>query len=441
MAQISVFDSDAGDTLFLIRRSNERLARSVKYTPGADGGQYAVYHVKRIETAYFSEHRQKDEGNMTAKTKDSPASKAKNTHVPIGAQSHDHSARLAGIPFKQFFTDAPTFARVQVLVSEYYGVDSVINFWDVYNVEAEALGQIVEYNPEGIPDADRTRPLIASPSDLDRIHPPDPRKSGRMPWVAEINRLFLDLTGTLERIYFTAPFSLAVNIRGYENIVDDMFERPAFVHRLFKFLCDDVLSPYLEAMRNDLGIPDLLMDGRDAWASPPLISLDMMDEFVVTYTARLRKNLGDRLVTRGNWGDARSLDPERFFSQKLQCSPGVLSVLDPDLFEVGPQKVKKFADKHKVLIAAGVDASLLQAGPAEAIANRIKFYIDTMARNGDCMIHLNQIPAQTPPEHIHAAVAACHTYGRYPIAENLDGVTFDLPKKVSFSEFIKNRGN
>ena len=25
--------------------------------------------------------------------------------------------------------------------------------------------------------------------------------------------------------------------------------------------------------------------------------------------------------------------------------------------------------------------------------------------------YLNQIPAETPPEHIHAAVAACHTYG------------------------------
>ena len=377
---------------------------------------------------------------MTAKTKDTPASKVKNTRVPVGAQSHDHSAQLAGIPFKKFFTDAATFARVQVLVSEYYGVDSVINFWDVYNVEAEALGQAVEYDPGGIPDVDRTRPLIASPSDLDRIRPPDPRNSGRMPWVMEINRILLDLTGKIERTYFTAPFSLAVNIRGYENIIDDMFERPAFLHRLFKFLCDDVLSPYLTTVRGDLGVPDLFLDGRDAWASPPLISLDMMDEFIVAYTARLRKNLGDRLVTRGNWGDAKSLDPERFFSQKLQCSPGVLSVLDPDLFEVGPQKVNKFADKHNVLIAAGVDASLLQTGPVEAIAERIKFYIDTMARNGGCVIHLNQIPARTPPEHIHAAIAACHTYGRYPIAENLDVVALELPKKESFSEFIKNKG-
>ena len=170
---------------------------------------------------------------------------------------------------------------------------------------------------------------------------------------------------------------------------------------------------------------------------PPMITLDMMDEYVVAYTERLRKNLGDRLVTRGNWGDAKSQDPERFLSQKLKCSPGTLSVLDPDLFEVGPQRVKAFADKNETLITAGVDATLLKEGPVEAIVERIKLYIDKMARDERCMIHLNQIPAETPSEHIHAAVAACHAYGRHPIPENLTGVPFEMPRRESFAEFIQ----
>ena len=377
---------------------------------------------------------------MTTKIKTNIKSSAENNRVLIGAQSNDHSAHLADVAPKRFFTDALTFARVQLLVTEYYRVDTPINFWDVYNIEAEALGQKVEYDPEGIPDADRTRPLISKPSDLDRITPPDPYKSARMPWVLQVNKTFLEMTGKLERAYFTAPFSLAVNIRGYENLVDDMFERPGFAHRLFKFLCDDVIAPYIEVMRSEIGIPDLLMDGRDAWASPPMITLDMMDEYVVAYTQRLRENLGDRVVTRGNWGDAKSQDPERFFSQKLKCSPGILSALDPDLYEVGPQRVKTFADKHNALITAGVDATLLKEGPVETIVERIRLYIDKMARDGRCMIHFNQIPAETPPEHIHAAVAACHTYGRYPIPENLDDVSFELPKKESFADFMREKG-
>lgn len=62
-----------------------------------------------------------------------------------------------------------------------------------------------------------------------------------------------------------------------------------------------------------------------------------------------------------------------------------------------------------------------------------------MARDGRCMIHLNQIAAETPPEHVHAAVAACHTYGRLPIPENLDDVHFEIPHRASFSEFASTK--
>lgn len=106
------------------------------------------------------------------------------------------------------------------------------------------------------------------------------------------------------------------------------------------------------------------MDGRDAWASPPLITLEMMKTYVVAYTERLRDKLGAHVITRGNWGDARSRDIERFFTQKIRCSPGTLSVLDPDLFELGPARVKAFADSQGVAIAAGIDASLLTSDAA-----------------------------------------------------------------------------
>lgn len=360
--------------------------------------------------------------------------------VIIGAQSNDHSAHLAGVPPERFLTDALLFTRVQLLVTEYYGFDTVLNFWDVYNIEAEAMGQKVLYLPGKLPDIDRSEPLIGVPSDLDRIVPPDPLTSGRMPWIHRINRHYLEMTGRLERSYFTAPFSLAVNVRGYENLIEDIYLRPDFAHRLLRFLCDEVLVPHIDAMRSAAGMPDLIMDGRDAWASPPLITLDMMDEYVVTYRNRLRDRLGEKLITRGNWGDAKCRDIDRFFSQKLRCSPGSLSVLDPDLYAVGPERVRRFAEAHSASITAGVDAKLIQDGPIEAIVERIRLYIDTLARGGRCMIHLNQIPAETPPDHIHAAVAACRAYGQHPLPENLSDVRFSTPKRESFEEFLQAKG-
>lgn len=360
--------------------------------------------------------------------------------ILIGAQSNDHSSRLAGIPARRFFTEAETFTRVQLLVSEYYGFDAPINFWDVYNIEAEALGQRVVHYPDGIPDADRTRPLIAEPADLDRLRPPDPHKSARMPWVLEVNQRYLEATGSLDRVFFTAPFSLAVNIRGYENLVMDMMLRPEFAHRLFTFLCDEVLVPFITVMRDEIGNPGILLDGRDAWASPPMISLDMMDEYVVAYNDRLRSHFGPNLVSRGNWGDAKSGDPERFFAQKVRCAPGGLSVLDPDLFEVGPERVATYARAHDLFVTAGVDAALLQEGPVEAIVDRIRLYLHHLGREGKCFIHLNQIPVETPPVHIHAAVAAVKTLGRQPMPENLDEIRVEIPERESFEDFLVGKG-
>ncbi|MDA3788028.1 MAG: hypothetical protein PF503_06000, partial [Desulfobacula sp.] len=363
----------------------------------------------------------------------------RDNHIVIGGQITDHAAFLANVSPERFLTDAETFTQTQLLVTEYYNLDALSNFWDVYNLEAEAMGQKILYQPGEMPDIDRTRPLIAQLSDLDHLGPPDPYKSGRMPWVHQVNKKFLEKTGKLDRAYFTAPFSLATNIRGYENLMGDMFQRPAFAHRLFTFICDKVLVPHIEALRKESGMPDLLMDGRDAWASPPMLTLNMMDEYVVTYTERLRNKVGNNLITRGNWGDAKSRDPERFFAQKMKCTPGLLSVSDPDLHELGPERVKAYADKHNLFVTAGVDAGLLLEGPVDAIVERIKFYIDKIARNGRCMIHLNQVPEKTPVEHVHAAVAACHTYGQFPIPKNLDDIPFEIPERESFSEFVKKR--
>ena len=114
-------------------------------------------------------------------------------------------------------------------------------------------------------------------------------------------------------------------------------------------------------------------------------------------------------------------------------------MLDPDLFDVGPARVKAFAARSDVSVIAGVDATLLKNGPIEAIVERIKLYIDMLGRDGRCMIHLNQVPAETPPDHIHAAVAACHTYGQLPIAEDLDDVPFEMPRIERFEEFIHRK--
>lgn len=71
---------------------------------------------------------------------------------------------------------------------------------------------------------------------------------------------------------------------------------------------------------------------------------------------------------------------------------------------------------------------------------RVRHYIDALGRDGRCMIHLNQIPAEAAPAHIHAAVAACHAFGRFPIPKDLGVVDFMPPQRESFADFLRARG-
>ena len=66
--------------------------------------------------------------------------------VPVYAQISSHAARLAGQSTRKFYTDAETFLTCQLLADELYQIDSVTNTYDIYNLEAEALGATLVWN-------------------------------------------------------------------------------------------------------------------------------------------------------------------------------------------------------------------------------------------------------------------------------------------------------
>jgi hypothetical protein len=109
------------------------------------------------------------------------------------------------------------------------------------------------------------------------------------------------------------------------------------------------------------------------------------------------------------------------------------------------EAVRDYTEKFRkqgmpVTITAGINARLLRDGPIEKIVDTVKRYIDTFARDHNLSIFLMNVPYDTPPDHIHAAVAATHTYGKLPIADNLDEIKLEIPKRESFEEWQKTEG-
>lgn len=364
--------------------------------------------------------------------------------VPVLAQMHDHAMFLAGLPASRFYTDPVALIEVELLATEYYDFDVPFLFWDVYNIEAEAIGQKLKFHPRSMPDIDQTTPLVKNESDLDKVKLLNPGQAGRMPQVLESYALHLKYSGLPPVLQLCAPFSLACSIRSYTGLISDIKSRPDFAHELLRRICDDVLLPWLKVQYD--AVPSTTsVQGADAWASPPNVNLRIFEEFVEPYIYRLDEKFANPNCRVGGvayWGESYLKNPVDFIEAKVRVSknaPLGLLCLDPDVERIGVQAPKEVATKHSVPLILGINALLIRSGPIEAIIQRIKEYIAQGAPGGKLAIFLNSLPADTPPEHIHAAVAAIRTFGRYPLAKDMDALEVKIPPRESFAEFVRRK--
>jgi uroporphyrinogen-III decarboxylase len=361
--------------------------------------------------------------------------------VPILAQINEHVFRLFGADMREAYTNAEKFVEMNRAVFKYYGLDLPGFYYDIYNIEAEALGQRLNWDPCRMPDIDRGNPLIREPGDLERLKPPDFRKSGRMPFVLEVMKRCYD-RGIPVRIRFCSPFSLAVNVRGIENLLMDILTAPRFAHRLMTFLTDEVLVPWVQAQREAIGKPEAFGNGADAAASPPIVNVEIFEEFVAPYVLRMNEKIGN-VISMGYWGYSYLFGHPAKFRRMLELmaamSPALLMCLDPDVNRTGPEPYVLFARERKMPVMLGIDTVLLQEGPPEKIVERCRRYVLAGSRAERLTIFLNDVSVNTPPENMHAAIAAVRHFGKIPVADR-PRESFRMPEVVPFADFLERQG-
>ena len=330
--------------------------------------------------------------------------------VPIVAQMHEFAMRELGIPAREFYTTPELLAAGTLEIQEKYGIDVPVLDYDVYNIEAEALGQAVKYSDTDMPDVDRSRPLVRDREDLRKIRTPDFDADGRLAHVVEMNRIFRRLIGGGEvTIRFCAPFSLAANIRGLEALLMDMYTDPDFVRELFDRIVEEVLAPgvlhlkkQFPAVRN--------ISGDDASASLPIVSPDILRDWIIPYVLRLRELCGPEVYVP-NWvGEKYLKDPEEMLAYKHQVCPGFVEGQDPDVEALGPEMYKDFARRKDVPLILGVGAAFMAMSTPEQVRERVRHYIEVGARGGRFALLLCNLGATTPPENVRAAVETVRQY-------------------------------
>lgn len=332
--------------------------------------------------------------------------------VPVFAQMHEFAMKELGLNAREFFTHSDFLVPGYLSVLERYGIDVPTVDYDVYNVEAEAIGQTVIFSKHDMPDVDRSDPLIKSQADLKKIRTPDFTSDGRLAMVVEINNLFCELVGEAPALNFCAPFSLAANIRGIEQLILDILMQPAFASELFDRIVEELLAPWILYLKEKFpGVRSIC--GNDATSSLPIINMDILRDWIVPYILRLRKICGPEIYVP-NWvGESQLKHPEEMFALKMQVCPNFLEGQDPDVAEIGPAVYKNYAAKKGLPLILGVGAGFLALSAPDEISVRVKHYITVGGKNGRFCLYLCNVGATTPAENIKAAVGAVHDYGAY----------------------------
>ncbi len=335
------------------------------------------------------------------------AMRGKPARIPVLAQLHEFAAGYLEIPREDFFRRPEIMVPAVLEVERQFGVDVASVSYDVYNIEAEALGQRIRWSDGGMPDIDRDAPLVRDRDDLARLRTPDFDAQPACRRVVAMHALFRRLTGIEPGLSFCAPFTLATHLRGIEQFVVDICAEPAFARDLLARITDEVLGPWIAyQLRHFPNTPKI--SGVDATASPPIVNLPLLRDWVAPPILRLREQFGPRICV-ANWVGERYLErPQDMLDLKLQVGPGSLLGQDPDVETLGPAFYKEYTRRREVPLILGVGAAFLaQARPA-AVAARVRRYVETGARGGRFALYLCNLAANTPPENVRAAVDAAH---------------------------------
>jgi uroporphyrinogen decarboxylase len=371
--------------------------------------------------------------------------------VPIITQPYTYAMGLHGLAGKQFFSQPEPFINASYNMATYFGIDFWVPVFDFYNIELDALGQKLIWRDRSEPDVDSSHPLIKSEEDLRRLKPPVAGKSGRMPYVLESYKRYIDLMGVPPMGYACSPFTMAVLIRGYVNFLRDMRRNPSFAHRLMEFLSMEVVTPWIDKIAEVTKASIIVM--ADAWASQPNMTVEMVREFCLPYIEKIIRATNSPLRTvldTGSWGERSVKDPRDVLDIKMDMMvpgnnlealrPFFLLVWNEDYEELGIPLLRSYAEDKKVCLMLNIRPNLIEEGPPQRIVDTVRKVIKEGAGKGRFNLLINLVPIGTPVEHVHAAVAAAKQFGIYPIDEDLEHATFRSPDFMPFDEWVKKEG-
>ncbi len=332
------------------------------------------------------------------------------------------SLGVTEITTHDYYTDPWAFYYIQALSVVEWGNELPLMYGDPYHVEFEAMGGKLKF-PEGS-NPMIVEPLLKNKSDLSKLKIPDPERDGRMPMHLELCRMHKEYLGnmTCASVSCNGPFSLAVILRGYGEILRDIRKDPLFVHELLDFCCR-VLVRYGKALVESHNSSPTI---QTAWECLPHVSPEIFYEYCLPYIARCveaLRNPNTGLAGMIFHGYGTSLAPNWKSFLRTVCATGIaaLPLMEEDINglqgygKLDVAEYKAICSSMGVSITSFINPKTMIDGPVERIRQLVNEWFKAAGSGGGYSASASW-EAGAPVEHLHAFVDAIHKC-RYPVRE------------------------
>ncbi len=187
--------------------------------------------------------------------------------IPFSPSVYEHAAFLISRSPWEVSRDADLLFEAHRAAYMEYGHCPIVVGIDIYNLEAEAYGAVVQ-RPDGCGVPAIREPPARSLAELRNLRPFDPLNAGRIPMVIDVGRrLAQELPGSDVRIPVSGPFSIAAGLRGIIALLEDVAVDPVGTGELLMRLAENQ-TRFCRAVV-DAGLDLTFFESA---AAPPLLS-------------------------------------------------------------------------------------------------------------------------------------------------------------------------
>lgn len=313
--------------------------------------------------------------------------------TPFVPSIYEHGAAVLGKSPGDVSRDADLMAQAALHAYRRYGHDLVTVGIDIYNIEAEAWGCALSAGDGMSVPGVINHPLATWPElEAARLREPVPGEGNRLDLLTRATKTVAAEIGREVWVYgcLGGPFSQAVELRGFDNLVLDMLTTPDVVHALLERLTTTTLDHARRVSKMGAGVYLY-----ESWATLPLITADIFRDYVTPYNKTIVQAVKKEYATPPPavimGGDVTRLGD-------LFLDMGVSLVAVDYLADFSA--LREIFDGTGVIVRGCVDPKMIERGDWDLLRKRLELMAENAQGMHNFVWGCGCVSCATPAEHL-----------------------------------------